>query len=248
MSYKKIVFILFLFFTKENTQAAAKENSRCIFVEQGEIKTNDKSSYDLTFKTDGLSPCFCFVVFEKRLNILLAMANFGPDGSTASKEAAGLYIFKRLREMLAQVQTKFFKTFPPALFFDQIKIFVCGGQNPDSTNTIEAIKDEIVLDTGFLPLRSFYEQKLPIVKQSFYFLGLARSDSIPGQEEESLRVSSYRQPDNPSLNIKIGRYLQRDEDNITYEMTYIFMDLCFSGLSDWQHQKYLQQQFKALSS
>ena len=83
---------------------------------------------------------------------------------------------------------------------------------------------------------------------TYFFVNANGKKKFPDQEEESLRVSSYRKSDNPSLNIEIDCYLQRDEDKTTYGMTLSFMDLCFCDLSDWKHQKYLQQQFKALSS
>ncbi len=101
------------------------------------------------FHTTGLSPCFCFIVFDKQTGKTLFMSHYGPSSSSASFEEAKRDVEGHLDELLLNLEQNYFEESDLESDSEEeenplsslVSIVVLGGKEASSGNSIQAIKE-----------------------------------------------------------------------------------------------------------
>ncbi len=169
------ILILFCFFICEVLCFAAAESSMDaeplsqktdfrleVFDDDAKILIPSPTAFK-GFFTKGLGPCFAIMVSEKSTGHPIALSHLGPQMSYASVIEAQRYFEEHLGHLLYNIE-QIYKEENESRFeeeeeekhllYDLINIQIIGGQFPDSSNTIEAIKE--ITKEQFYPIISYY--------------------------------------------------------------------------------------------
>ncbi len=169
---KILISIFFAFYLAKNIYGASPQQltseaflelitaDGTIEIEQ-EIIHNIPIGIDSGYFTKGLSPCFCFVFFDKETGKTLFMTHFGPRGSEASTKKAKNYIESYLDSVLAKLEANCFASDSEEEeddeqhpLYESISIWVIGGKEADSGNSIAALRE--IAEEQYFPVDGLF--------------------------------------------------------------------------------------------
>ena len=160
---KKILLsIFFAFYLAKNIYGASEKSSplkpltakeflkltkKAASIEQLNTPTSKDFANDAGYFTEGLSPCFCFIFFDKETGKTLFLTHFAPEESSASPEKAREAIEAHLDYVLMHLNSHYFAPDSEEEDDDDdqdplsesISIWVIGGKKDDSGNSIKAL-------------------------------------------------------------------------------------------------------------
>lgn len=122
----------------------------------GELGIGNENGYFTT----GLSPCYCFIFFDKETGETVFLSHYPPIGSEESVEDAKLNIASHLDFVLVNIEQGYFSSDSEdeddeqQPLYDSISIIVIGGQKAFSGNSMKAL--ELLAKEQYFPLEEMY--------------------------------------------------------------------------------------------